>query len=110
MKELSLVIDITNLNLGEEDKKSSPLELFIHVLYSVLRGYSQQMKGLQKFERYQVYEIEHKLKEALNNKADKIKFEDTTFGFLKKIFTESKLNPNELLELIEKNIDAVTQR
>ena len=110
MKILSLNIDTKNLNLAEEEKKLTSAELFSNVIYSVITAYSQQVKGLQKVERKQVYEIQRILREATANKKEEVEFEDITFGILRKIVAETKLNPNSILELVEKNIDAVSYR
>ena len=110
MKKLSLNIDTKDLNLSEEEKKLTSAELFSNVVYFVIMTYSQQIKGLQKIERKQVYEIQKLLKEAIDNKSEEVEFEDITFGVLRKVFTETKLNPNSILERVEKNIDAVSYR
>ena len=110
MKTLSLNIDTKDLNLAEEEKKLTSAELFSNVIHSVIMTYSQQVKGLQKVERKQVYEIQRILQEATANKKEEVEFEDITFGILRKIVAETKLNPNSILERVEKNIDAVSYR
>jgi len=107
MKTVSLIIDITDLNLGEEEAKMTPVELVSNVINHVLMSYSQQIKGLNKPERNQVYEIDEKLKIAVKDKLDKIEIEDTTCGFLRKCFRDTKLTPNSILKLVERNIDNI---
>ena len=107
MKNVSVIIDVTDLNLGEEEKKMTPVELVSSVINHVLLTFSQQVKGLNRIERYQVYEIDEKLKTATKDKLEKIELEDTTCGFLRKCFREVKLTPNHILKKVEENIDNI---
>jgi hypothetical protein len=107
MKEVKVMIDITDLKLGEEEQKISPVELVSNVINHTIYSYSQQCKGLNKTERFQVYEIDEQLKKAVKDKLDKIEIADTTCGFLRKCFREVKLNPSELLKKVEENIDDI---
>uniref|UniRef100_A0A6M3JRJ0 Uncharacterized protein n=1 Tax=viral metagenome TaxID=1070528 RepID=A0A6M3JRJ0_9ZZZZ len=110
MKELSIVIDVKDLKLGEEEAKMLPQELFSNIVNHVLLQYAQQFKGLIKSERKQVYEIDTTLSKAVTDKVEKIELEDNTFGFLRKCFREAKLTPNHLLKKVEENIDTVKDR
>lgn len=110
MKELSIMINVTDLKLGEEETKMTVQELFSNVINHVLLQYAQQFKGLVKNERKQVYEIDYILSEAVKNKSEKIELEDSTMGFLRKCLRETKLTPNHLLKKIEENVDAVKDR
>jgi hypothetical protein len=101
MKVLELKLDMSKLNLSEEDKKSTPASIVGDVLKTVIVGYSQQQKGLNQPERKQFYTITDILdKAALDNK-DKIELADTEMGFIKKCFRETKLTPNNLLRQVE---------
>lgn len=100
MKEISTLIDVSKLSLADEEKKQTPQELFSNVVTFVLLSYSQQNKGILKSERNQVYEIQDQLKE---NK-DKITLEDNTLGFLRRVFRETKLSPNNILRAVEEKI------
>jgi hypothetical protein len=107
LQKLILDINKENLNLAEEEKKMSTIELIANVINYVLLSYSQQIKGLIKTEREQVYELNNALSDAVKNNNKEIEIKNTTLGFLRKTFRETKLNPSFLLEEVEKFIDSI---
>jgi hypothetical protein len=107
MKKVPVVIDISDLNLGDEEKNITPTDLFGNVVNQVILSYSKQINGLNKTERNQFYEIGEKIDLAIKEKSEVIELEDNTCGFLRKCFREAKLNPNNLLKKVEKIIDNI---
>jgi hypothetical protein len=107
MKKVPVIIDITDLNLGEEEKELTGVDLFGNVIRQVILAYSKQINGLVKGERQQFYEIDTKLDLARVNNLEFIELEDNTCGFLRKCFREAKLNPNKLLEKVEEIINNI---
>lgn len=107
MKTLSLKIDISDLNLNPTEKDMSYQEIFSRVIVNSIMSYSQQSRGLLKEERNMIYTIDDSLKTAVKGKKDSIELDDKVFGFIKKCFRETKLEPNNLIRKVENNIDSV---
>jgi hypothetical protein len=110
MKVLNLAINLEGLSLGEEEKKLTTIELATRIISNVMYSYSVQVKGLNKPERNQFWKINNLFDKAAKDKEEMISFEDGDFGFIKKCFRETKLSPSDLLERVEKAIDAVADR
>jgi len=110
IKVLELKLDLTKLNLAEEDKKNPPAAIVGDVLKTVIVGYSQQQKGLSQPERKQYYIITDVLDKAIANNLLEIELNDTEMGFIKKCFRETKLTPNNLLRQVEDLLENVFQR
>ena len=112
MKTLSLEFDTTDLKLSPEspDKKlPTAAELSKRVLLLAVNQYSNQCRGLSKPERVLYYEID-KLLEPIgkdNLNIAEIEFSDEAFGFIRKVFRETRLPADRAVGLVEKNIDAV---
>lgn len=111
MKTLKLLIDISTLNLSEEDKKVSPIVLASRVIGNVLYNYSQQVsRGLLKSDRTTFYAISDILSVAEKENKEEIELADEFVGFIRKCFRETKLNPSELLRKVEEQIDEIKDR
>jgi len=110
MKTLKLAISLDGLNLSEEDKKMSGIEIATKVIQNVISTYSNQLKGLTKPERTQYYNIKSLFDTAVKDSLEEVSMEDTDMGFIRKCFRETKLNPNDLLKRVEDNIDGVKDR
>lgn len=109
-KKLNLKIDIIGLELGEEEKKLSPIELCTKIISNVMYGYSSQVRGLPKNERKQFYNINKIFDKAIKENIEEVELDSTDVGFIKKCFRETKLNPNDLLEKVENMIDNIDYR
>ena len=102
MKTVSLTIDITKLNLSEEDKKKSSQSIVSSVIQNVILGYGQQQRGFDEKERRQYYKIADALELAeKENKTRKNKLDLTT---LKDDQNKTKDSPNPLLYNTENNV------
>jgi hypothetical protein len=110
VKELSIVIDISGMNLGDDEKKMSPKELTSNVINHVMLSYSQLVKGLSKTERKQFYRIGELLDEAVKGTAETIQLDDSDAGFIRKCFREAKLTPNNILKKVEEKVDEIKDR
>jgi hypothetical protein len=107
IKKLNLKIDITGLELGEEEKKLTPIGLSTRVMSNVMFGYSTQVRGLSKPERTQFWRIGKQFDKAVKEGIETIELDSTDAGFIRKCFRESKLNPSELLERVESLVDSM---
>jgi hypothetical protein len=107
MKVLNLAISLEGLTLGEEEKKMTNIELCTRIIGNVMYGYSTQVRGLTKVERNQFWRINSIFDGAVKNKTEMVSLEDTDFGFIRKCFRETKLNPSDLLERAEQAVDSV---
>lgn len=110
MKIVNLSFDTTSINLGEEEKKMSPIDLSVAVITNVMSGYANQMHGLPSGERKIYFQIKDTLDEALKNQTTEVELESTLVGFLRKCFREAKLTPNNILRKVEENIDAIKDK
>jgi hypothetical protein len=109
-KVVKLSFDTTSINLGEEEKKMSSVDLSVAVITNVMTGYANQMHGLPSGERKQYFQIKDMLDEAMKNQTTEIELENSLVGFLRKCFRETKLTPNNILRKVEENIDAIKDR
>lgn len=109
-KVLNLKLDITQLNLSEEDKKQSVQYIINKVIENVILGYGQVQRGFDEKERRLYYKIADALELAVKDNSDMISLEDDQAGFLKKCFRESKLLPNTLLRQIEDLVNNINDR
>jgi hypothetical protein len=107
MKKIKLMIDIAELELNEEDKKKSPVEMSAIVIHNAVYTYSQQNRGLTKEERGQYYTLDFELDKAKKDNLEEIEVDDKICGFVRKCFRESKLTPTKLLQKVEQNIDNI---
>ena len=110
MKILKLLIDLEGLNLSDNDKKMSAIEISTKVIQNVISTYSNQVKGLSKSERNQYYTIKALFEKAVKDSLVEIDIEDNDIGFIRKCFRESRLNPNDLLKRVEDNVDSIKDR
>lgn len=110
MRILSLKLDYTKLNLTEEDKKSSPIDVSIKVINAVLYSYVQQYKGVGEQERKLYYKLQDIFADASLNKIEFLSLEDDLASFLRKVFRETKLTPNNLLRQVEENIEKTKEK
>lgn len=106
-KKLNLNIDYSDLKLGEEEKKMSPQELTSAVIMNTILQYSQQIKGLQQNERKQVYVIDKAFDEAVKNKVNEVELDNNDIGFIRRVFRDTKLTPNDILKKVETMIDTI---
>ena len=110
MKILSLDFETTDITLHPDspDKKlASTAELSKRVLLLAVHQYANQVGGLIKSERSLYYSIVKMLERAVKDDLKEIEFPDDIFGFIRKIFRETKLPVDKVIEAVEKNIDAV---
>jgi hypothetical protein len=110
MKEFNLNIDLTELNLNEEDKKKPAKDIISVVISNTIYTYSTQMKGLLQAERKLFYTISTVLENTVKSDSDLANFEDGEWGFIKKCFRETKLTPSALLKKVEEAIELVSNR
>ena len=110
MKKVSLVIDITGIELPPDEKKETPEHLFWTVTQNVLLGYANQQRGFTEPERRQYYKISDAFEVVLKDKGTEVELEDDWVGLLRKAFREAKLMPNKLLRVVENNIEAIKDR
>jgi len=101
MKKLGLNIELGNLNVTEEDKKKSPIEITTTVIKNILLGYAQQNRGFNEDERRQYYKICDIFDLAVKENKEEIEIDDAYLALIKKSFKETKLMPNDLLRKVE---------
>lgn len=108
MKQLSLNVDLTKLNLTEEDKVKNSADIVLQVIDNIIITYAQQSKGLVESDRKAFYSIHDKIEKSKLEKFAEgdnyIELSDEELGFIRKCFRETKLIPNDLLRQIEDNI------
>lgn len=105
MKTLSLMIDVTGLNLQKEDENKTPQQLSVDVMKNIVIAYGQQVKGLGEEDRRKFYKMGDVFDAALKDPAIvEVSLEDDWMGFLKKAFREVKCLPNLLLRRVEENV------
>lgn len=107
VRKLNLKINTEGLELGEEEKKLSPIELCTRIIGNVMFGYSTQVRGLSKSERQQFWKINKLFDKAVKENIEVVELDVNDSGFIRKCFRETKLNPNNLLERVEATIDAI---
>ena len=90
-----------------ENKVPTAPELMRRIIGNIIFMYTQQKEGLIKMERNQAYWLQGNLKAATEKQALTLEIPDDVFGFLRKIFRETKASPDKLMEMVEGNIDAV---
>lgn len=110
MKTVELKLDLSKLQLTEEDKKQSAQKIINNVIQNVILAYSQQQRGFDEKERRQFYKIADALDLAEKENKETVELEDDQAGFLKKCFTETKLMPNQLLRQVENLIINIANR
>jgi len=110
VKKFTITFEIPkDLPLNAEDKKKTPQELAQEVIQNVILTAGASQRGLREEDRRLYYKICDKLDEANKEKSESVDFEDQEFGFIKKCFRETPLNPNKLLRVIEDLIGAVAK-
>jgi len=110
MKILSLKLDLSNVTLGEEEKKSTPQQLASVIFKNLILGWANQNKGLKEEDRRKFYKIGDAFDKAIKEEKDSVELEDDWFGFLKKCKSEVQIMPNNLIRAAEDLINAVEQR
>jgi len=110
MRKLKLVVDLTDLQLPEEDKQKSPIEISTQVIENVIFNYAQQTRGLSEQERRLFYKISDLFDEAKTKKLEEITIDDEYAAFIRKAFRESRLFPNKLLRQVEDNITETKEK
>jgi hypothetical protein len=110
MKNLSLIIDTTELQLGEEEKKITVPELVCRVITNVIVAYANQNRGLLQNERKTFYFINDELDKAIADKTEVVSLGDGDIGFIRKCFRETRLNPSALLKSVEELIEDIKDR
>lgn len=106
IKEMRLDLDYTGINLADEEKNMSNIDLTSAVITNAIYNYAKQAGGLHQNERKQVYTIEKAIK---NNENGVVKIDSTDVGFLRKIFREVKLTPNSILEKVDTMIEEISK-
>jgi len=110
MKQLNLDFDVTDLNLKAEATGEAPkaIELTRRIIVIAVRQYSEQSRGLLKIERGQAKWLQDNLEKAIATDILTLDVPDDVFGFLRKVFRETKLPAmDHILSRVEANIDAV---
>ena len=105
MKVLSLKVDTSTLNLGEEEKKMTITDLVTRVINNVLYNYSQQTRGLIKVDRNMFYYLTKLFEKAVKENLESVELSDEECGFIRKCFRETRLSPSALLQEVEEIID-----
>ena len=105
MKSLNLTVDVSKLELSEEDKKRTPEDISAKVIENIILVYAQQKRGLDARERKQFYGIKQTLDNAIKNNISVVELDDTDGGFIKTCFREARTMPNDLMKQIEQNIE-----
>jgi len=109
-KLVKLSFDTTALNMGEEDKKMSAVDLSVAVMTNVMNSYATQVHGVLASERKIYFSIKDILDEAMKRQLEEVEMEDSLVGFIRKCFRETKLTPNNILRKVEENIEAIKNR
>ena len=107
MKTLSLEFEMNDLKLQEPDLKLGSAEFMKRVIASAVMQYSDQHNGIGKLERNQAYWLRETLERAVKDDMKEVEIADDVFGFLRKVFRDTRLIPDKILERVERNIDAV---
>ena len=109
-KILSLTFDTADLKLKPEppeNKAPTATELTRRIIGNMIYMYSEQARGLTKIERGQAYWLQDNLKTASEGGQLELSLPDDVFGFLRKLFRDTKANPDKILQCVERNIDNV---
>lgn len=109
MKKLNLIIDKEGLNLAVKEKDKSPEQLSVEVIKNACRGYGLEKKGFKKKERKLFYKVCDDLNNALDSNREVVELEDNRAEFIQKAFDEIKMNPNNLIRLVEENVEQIEE-
>lgn len=105
-KKLSLVVDLTGIDLGDKAKDTAVERIVANVIENIMHTYSQLKRGLTEPERKQFYRVQNALEKAVKEEAKEVELANEDFGFIRKCKREALLTPNELLQRVEELIDA----
>ena len=111
MKTLRLRIDLTGIELKEEEKKLSPTQFSTRVIKNVLISYGEKQgpgkhyRGFNKVERKLLYSLTTLFKEAEEQKAEFVSLSDDEAKFIQRCFRDGVFIPNELVQKVEENVD-----
>lgn len=98
-------INITEVELSEEDKTKPIAEITIPTIINTIVGFANQQRGLLKPDRIVFYDLLPKLEETLKSKVEILEITDEECGFIRKCFRETRLPPTSMLEAVEKHFD-----
>ena len=110
MKTLNLITDLSSLTLTEEDKGKSSQELVTTIVKNVILTWGMEKRGLNEEDRRKFYKISDAFELALKEKKEFVDLEDDWIGFLRKVFREANLMPNNLLRKVEELINEIKDR
>jgi hypothetical protein len=107
MKTLSLKVDLSTLNISDEDKQKNGAEVATNIIKNVIYSYATQNKGFTEDERRIYYKICDAFDVVIKDKKEEVILDDSYIVFIKKVFKETRLIPNDLLRKIEELIAIV---
>lgn len=110
MQIMDFMIQIDDLNFGEEEKSKSPQELIADIINVFILSYSQERKGLDESERRKYYKIQDVFDKAIKEGSEVIELEDEYAKFIKTCRSNSKIFPNKLTRRVEFLMDNIKEK
>lgn len=112
MKTLRLNLSTEGLDLIEEEKKKSPIELATIVIKNMMliSASQSQHRGMDEEERRKFYKISDVFDKAVKEDLESVELEDDWFGQIKKAKREGRFTPSNLWRRVEELIDEVKDR
>lgn len=101
MKTLNLKIDLSTLNISDEEKKKNSVEIVVNIIKSVILAYATQSKGFSEEERRIYYKICDAFDLVIKEGKEETILDDNYAIFIKKAFKDTKLMPGDLLRKVE---------
>jgi hypothetical protein len=105
-------ISLDGLKMAGKPDEVAPAQIFYNMLFSLIKSYSDTVKGFDGHQHRILYNIRNQMEQATKVKDTKVVLQDNEIRFLNKVLYDAKtdLSTNEIRQRIHDKIQAALQK